>query len=259
MPELPDLEVFSKNLNKRFRGKTLERLEIVNQKKLKTSVKEFRKSLEGEQLKQVYREGKELRFEFTNKNKLGLHLMLHGDLKPFDAEADLKHTIFEFHFAGGGGLAVTDWQGMANISLNPEEKASPDALSEELNEAFLIARLSKTRTNIKNLLMDQKAIRGIGNAYADEILYAARIHPLSICKKIPPEAIKKLARSIKKVLREAVKEIERKEPDLISGEVRDFLPIHNHKSKQSPGGAPIRKTEVNKRVTYYTDEQELYR
>lgn len=80
----------------------------------------------------------------------------------------------------------------------------------------------KTRTNIKNLLLDQKVIRGIGNAYADEILWHARISPLSVCNKIPDEKIKAIAKSIKTVLHKAIKHICKSHPQIISGEVRDF-------------------------------------
>lgn len=259
MPELPDLEVFSKNLTKKFKGKTLEKLTITNKSKLKTPEKEFKQSLEGEKLKEVYREGKELRFAFANKNILGMHLMLNGNLYLLENEKSQKNQIIEFQFGNDDGFALTDWQGAANVTLNPEEKKSPDALSDDVDASFLEQKLSKTRTNIKNLLMDQKVIRGIGNAYADEILYDARLHPLSVCNKIPEKNVKALAKSIKTVLHDGIKQIEKKEPGLISGEVRDFLPIHNAKKKQSPGGYPIHKTEVNKRITYYTDEQELFK
>ncbi len=256
MPELPDLEVFSKNLTKRFGGKTLKKISIANKSKVKTPEKSFKK-LEGEKLKEVYREGKELRFLF-GKQTIGMHLMLNGNLYLLEDEKSQKNQIMQMVFTNDDGFALTDWQRAANITLNPEEKTAPDALSEEVNASLLKQKTSKSRTNIKNLLMDQKFIRGIGNAYADEILYNARIHPLSVCNKIPDARITVLAKSIKKVLLNAVKYIEKHHPDLISGEVRDFLPIHHHKKKKSPGGFPIKKTEVNKRITYYTDEQNLF-
>ncbi|MBD0332884.1 MAG: Fpg/Nei family DNA glycosylase [Chitinophagaceae bacterium] len=258
MPELPDLQVFSLNLNKRFAGRRLQELTIVNKSKLKVPEKEFKTSLEGQKLEKVYREGKELRFQFANGNILGLHLMLNGNLYLFERTNEHKNTIIELLFQEDKGLAMADWQGMAKATLNPQEKTSPDALSDEVNYKFLKERLARSRTSIKNLLMDQKVIRGIGNAYADEILWDARIHPLSVCNKIPDEKIKELAKSIKSVLHDAEKQILKKKPDLISGEVRDFLFIHNAKKKQSPTGGAIKKTEVNKRITYYTNEQQLF-
>ena len=206
-----------------------------------------------------YREGKELRFEFANRNILGLHLMLNGNMYLFEKRNEHKNSILELLFEDQKGLVMTDYQGMAAPTLNPEEKASPDALSAGLNFKFLKDQLSKTRATIKNLLLDQKVIRGIGNAYADEILWDAGISPFSVSNKIPDTKIKVLAKSIKKVLRRAEKEILKTHPNIISGEVRNFLNIHNSNKKLSPTGAPIEKKITAGRKTYYTNEQELFR
>ena len=77
--------------------------------------------------------------------------------------------------------------------------------------------------------------------------------------KYPDTKIKALAKSIKKVLHRAEKEILKTHPNIISGEVRDFLNIHNSKKKLSPTGAPIEKKITAGRKTYYTNEQELFR
>jgi formamidopyrimidine-DNA glycosylase len=107
--------------------------------------------------------------------------------------------------------------------------------------------------------MDQNKIRGIGNAYADEILWDANISPFSVCNKIPTKKVAALLQSIKRVLRQAEKQILKSHPDLISGEVRDFLVIHNAKKKESPSGSPILVKKVGARKTYYTEEQHLYK
>ena len=122
---------------------------------------------------------------------------------------------------------------------------------------FLKEKLSKKRTNIKTFLLDQKNIRGIGNAYADEILWEAGISPFSVCNKIPDAKIKELTKTIKSVLEDAIKQIKKTHPDIISGEVRDFLKIHNSKKEESPTGGKILNTTINSRITY-TEEQELF-
>lgn len=255
MPELPDLQVFAKNLSQHFAGKKLEHIKVVNSAKLKHSQAALKKALEGSKLSTVYRSGKELRFEFGNGEILGLHLMLNGELKLFDSKNDHKNTIVELLFSNNKGFAVTDWQGLANVKLNPTDKEGVDAL--EVDVKYL-EEVMQTRTVIKTLLMDQKKIRGIGNAYADEILYEAGISPFSKSNKIPPGKVKELAKAIRSVLHHAEKQILKKEPDLISGEVRDFLLIHNAKKKESPSGSAILTKMAGGRKTYYTDEQELY-
>jgi formamidopyrimidine-DNA glycosylase len=258
MPELPDLNVFARNLNKELAGKKVEEIEVKNKSKLKTPVSELKKEIEGSKLKKVYREGKELHYEFSNGNILGMHLMLHGGLEISNDKNDKKHTIVELHFEKDKILVLTDYQGVANISLNPEVKDAPDALSEDVDYKFLKEKLSKKKTTIKAFLLDQKNIRGIGNAYADEILWESKIHPESKCNKIPDDRIKVLSKDIKSVLKDAEKQILKISPDIISGEERSFLKIHNSKKKESPTGAKIHNKMVNSRITYYADEQELY-
>ncbi len=255
MPELPDLENFSKNLNKIFAGKKLQHIKIVNAKSIKDDSAELDKSLKGNTLTEVYRKGKELRFGFSNEKILGMHLMLHGNLQLFDSKNENKHTIAELYF-DGRGLALIDYQALASVKLNPEEKAGIDALSEDLNDEYLKKAL-QSKAKIKKRITDQDVIRGIGNAYADEILWQAKISPLSISNKIPDDKVKALAKAIKSVLKHAIEEIAKTHPDIITGEVRDFLQIHNSKKAKSPTGAVI-KVDRKGGITYYTDEQELY-
>jgi len=258
MPELPDLEVFSTNLQKKLQGKTVKEISVPAEKNLNVSVRELKKTLEGKKIKKVYREGKQLHIEFSSGDVLGLHLMLHGDLHLIEKKDKPKHLVVDLLFDDGTALALTDWQQNARPTLNPEPSPAPDALSEELNTSFLKKQFAKTRTAVKNFLLDQKRIRGIGNAYADEILWDAAISPFSASNKLPDEKIKQLARSIRKVLQDAEKKIRKSHPDIIAGEVRDFMVIHNPKKKTSPGGAKLQHKKIGARRTYYTDEQKLF-
>ena len=259
MPELPDLQVFASNLNRKLAGKKTKKLSLKNKRRLNVSEKKLKQAIEGSMLKKVYREGKELHFSFSNNVVLGLHLMLHGRLHLIEKMNEQKHTILEIFFENGQGLALADYQGAATPTLDPEEKTAPDALSKELNYDYLKNLLAKKRTNIKTFLLDQKIIRGIGNAYADEILWQVRISPLSVCNKIPPNKIKQLAKAIPTVLKNAEKQIRKINPDIISGEERSFLKIHNSQRKKSPTGGMIQHTKINSRITYYTDEQKLFK
>lgn len=259
MPELPDLQAFSHNLSKKLAGKKVKQIRVLYRKKLKTGEKELQGAIAGATLLSVYREGKELHFAFDNGNVVGLHLMLKGELHLFRDKNEKKYPIIELIFDDGTGLAMSDWQGQANATLNPEPREAPDAMSRVVNVRFLKAALGKSKAAIKKFLTDQQVIRGIGNTYADEILWDCGISPFSICNKIPDAAVKSLAKSIRSVMTRAEKKILKHHPDIISGEVRDFLPIHNPKKQQSPNGAEIRVDQTGGRKTYYTDEQKLYR
>jgi formamidopyrimidine-DNA glycosylase len=258
MPELPDLQVFSRNLTKALSGKKVKTISVPVSKKLNVSLKELRDTLEGQALTKVVREGKELHFEFKNGTVLGLHLMLRGQLYLFEKKNDHKYTIIELIFDDDTGLAMTDFQGQATPTLNPPSRDTLDALSEDVNFSFLKGKLQKSKAAVKNVLLDQHTIRGIGNAYADEILWDAGISPFSASSKIPDTQIRALAKSIKRVLKNAEKSIVKTHPDIISGEIRDFLMIHNSKKTHSPTGGKIEIKKTGARKTYYTEEQELF-
>jgi len=256
MPELPDLQVFSHNLTKLFKGKKLEKIEIKVAQKLNAPEKQVQDALEGSKLDKVVRVGKELQFEFDNNHVLATHLMLHGQLQQFDKTNNHKFTIVEMLFEGDKGIALTDFQKAATPTLDPEKVDTPDAL--DFDEKYLEDKLSKTKTPVKTVLMDQKVLRGIGNAYADEILYDAKLSPFSPSNKIPAANVKQLAKSIKKVLEEAEKQILKNTPDIISGEFRDFMLVHQPRKKQTPAGEMIHQKPLGSRKTYYTEEQELF-
>ena len=257
MPELPDIEVFTRNLKKMYGGKKLSKIKVVNTKNIKDSQKELSKALEGQKLKDVYRSGKEMRFQFSNGTILGLHLMLTGDLIPFEDKNERKSTKVEFYFEGGKNLALTDRFKNAFIKLDPQDKDGIDALDPKLNYSYLKKELNR-KAAIKNILLDQNVIRGIGNGYSDEILWQTRISPFSKANAIPDEKIKELAKNIKKVLKNATDKIFKNHPDLIHGEVRDFMEIHTKKKDKSPTGAKIKIADRGMLNTYYTDEQVLY-
>src|SRR3989337_4564753 len=259
MPELPDLQVFSHNLTKTFVGKTLKDISVPNSKKLNVPVSKLKEGIENQKLTSINRVGKELHFEFKNGNVLSLHLMLRGKLYQFDEENSQKYTIIELLFTDNSGLAMADFQGQATPTFNPEARETPDALSDELNYGYLKEQLGKSKAVIKNLLLDQHTIRGIGNAYADEILWDAGISPFSVSNKIPQDKVKELLKSIKGVLHKAEKSILKTHPEIISGEIRDFLQIHNSKKEHSPTGAPIEVKSAGARKTYYTKEQTLFK
>jgi len=254
MPELPDVELFAKNLDKVFAGSKLLKIKVVNGKKLPDTAQSLSKNLEGKKLKRIYRSGKELRFEFSDGTLVGLHLMLTGDMFIFDSKNDHHSTIIELYFEGGKNLALTDRMKNANIKLNPVDKEGVDAL--ELDFKYLKTLLNR-KTTIKNIMLDQDLIRGIGNGYSDEILWETRISPYSIASAIPDEKIRELVKAIPRVLKEATQKIDKAYPGKVNDEVKEFLKIHR-RTEKSPTGHQIQIDTKGSRKTYYTDEQVLY-
>ena len=258
MPELPDIAVFSKNLDAIFAGAKLVKLKVVNGQKLQDKPAALTKALQGKKLRRIYRSGKEMRFEFEKAPLLGLHLMLTGDIILFEKENSHHSTIVEFYFDNGRSFALTDRMKNANVRLDPIDKEGVDALSAELNFTYLKAAMNRKRP-IKKLLIDQDIIRGIGNSYSDEILWLTKISPYSVSKAIPDEKIKELVKAIKSILSKEIKQIDKNYPGKVNGEVKDFLKIHTKAKEKSPTGAKIIIDQSGMMKTYYTNEQELYK
>jgi formamidopyrimidine-DNA glycosylase len=256
MPEIPDLNIFQKNLSKGLTGKTLAKLTVLVPRRLKVPESELKEAFEGHQLVGISREGKELHFAFKNGHVLGLHLMLHGTMFWYDKENESKFTIAELLFSDGTGLAITDWQKAVILTLDPKPTKVPDAMA--MPAGYLKTALNKISHPIKTVLTEGKIVRGIGNAYVDEILYEAKISPFSIANKIPEEKIVVLTNAIETVLTNAENHIMRNFPDTITEKERDFLQVHRPKQKLTLAGEAIQIAEIHKRKTYYTENQELF-
>lgn len=256
MPELPDLTVFAENLHRWLRGKKVNAIQCGN-KRLLAEEEALRAAVSGMAVERVDRSGKEVAFTFSNKTRLLVHLMLAGRFVLTEEPDRLHDRMLTLQFEDGPSLVITDPKGLAKVALNPQPGAAPDAL--EVSAAYLREKAAaKPRTLMKAFLIDQAVLRGIGNAYADEILWVARISPKAAAGSIPGEVMDELVAAIRRVLTEAIEKIRTVHPDIIGGEIRDFLLIHNPQQAQSPTGHPIRKEKVASKTTYFTDEQMLY-
>ncbi|WP_114941449.1 DNA-formamidopyrimidine glycosylase family protein [Mucilaginibacter endophyticus] len=256
MPEIPDLNVFSSNLARRLVGKTLASIHIPITRQLKVSENVIQEALEDQSLTGINRIGKELHFLFGNGHVLSIHLMLHGTMYWYENENTNRFTIAELLFADGTGLAVTDWQKAVILTLDPKPNGAPDAM--DLPAGYLKAALFKLSRPIKTVLTDGKTVQGIGNAYVDEILYAAKISPFSKANKIPEAHIEVLTQAINNVLTDAENHIRGNFPDTITEKERDFLQVHRPKQSLTLNGEVILKSELDKRKTYYTESQQLF-
>lgn len=103
----------------------------------------------------------------------------------------------------------------ANVKLDPMDKEGMDALDKKLNYWYLKKKLLNRKAPIKNILMDHNVIRGIGNSYSDEILWATKISPFSLANVIPDEKIKELVKNIKAIFKREIIQIYKKYPGLI--------------------------------------------
>jgi len=260
VPELPDLEVFKTNIFSRLTSKRLVGLEVFNLNKVITPKATLLENLADRDLVRIDRIGKELFFDFGDNRTIAVHLMLNGEISIVaEKEVDaIKPKIFSLRFERET-IVFSDRGELCNIKYAPLASKTPDALDVSFTlDYFLKTARTKSRVNVKSFLIDQKVVRGIGNAYADEILWAARISPYSLVGKIPEDKLAVLYQAIGTVLRDAIDAIKRISPDIISGEERSFLKVHNRTIRKTESGYPIIIEKIASKITYYTKEQVAY-
>lgn len=261
MPELPDLTLYAKNLRAQVLDKSITTVDVYNQRKVNVPGAAFKQALQNAQITAINRDGKELFFSLSNGKTFAVHLMLSGrfTLLPYLDTHSVNAKIITVAFDGGEALVVSDRQGMCRVTLNPRPTGVPDAMSDKFTYVYFQRLIKlKPRLNIKAFLIDQQIVRGIGNAYVDEILYHADIAPQSITGKIPEEALQRLYASIEWVLTDALGQLERINPDAIAGEERSFLRVHHPKKKATDRGEEIVCAEVAGKRTYFVRSQQLY-
>ena len=260
MPELPDLEIFKDNIFSKLILKKLIDVKVFHPMKVNMPQQLLSEELVGRELLSINRIGKEMFFDFADSHVISVHLMLNGEtsiVSPSSVD-EIKFKILSLNFEQQT-VVFSDRGGLCTIKYRPIVNGVPDAFDQEFTlEYFLSKARKKALTNIKAFLIDQHIVKGIGNAYADEILWTARISPKVLVGRIPQERMADLYHAINPVLKEAIRSIKSICPDIISGEERSFLKVHNKNRKETETGFPIKVERIASKITYFTDEQIFY-
>jgi len=208
MPELPEVETIKNELTPHLVGHRITDVSlfwdgIVRQ----PSVEEFRAGIIGQKITGIERRGKYLIFGLTSGEALIIHLKMSGSLLLKPPE---RFTRAIFHLDGGTELFFRDPRKLGVMWLVGDKntiigKLGPEPLEAEFTPQLLAQRLSQHTAPIKALLCDQSVVAGIGNMYADEALFRARIHPLRSGKSLSGAEIERLYRAIRHVLSAAIK------------------------------------------------------
>ncbi|MGH6942955.1 MAG: Fpg/Nei family DNA glycosylase, partial [Geminicoccaceae bacterium] len=184
MPELPDVEIYKRHLDQTSLGRRIERVAVNDARILgKLAARTFAARLEGNRFEDTRRHGKHLLVRLARKGWLTLHFGMTGTLRFFEEEADdPKYDRVRFDFEDGH-LAYVNRRMLGRVGLADDAGAfiraqdlGPDALDPAFDRKALERALAGRRRDLKTLLMDQAVVAGIGNIYADEILFQARLH-----------------------------------------------------------------------------------
>lgn len=206
MPELPEVETIVRYLRSRLRGKRILGLEVTAVKVLRGagSVGEVRKKIINQKILDVERLGKNIILSLENKNYLLFHLMMTGQLL-WNPAGERKHDRLVLKLSGNNRLVFNDLRLFGKCQLVAAEKLllGPDALVVKFAEFKKL--LAGKKDAIKSLLMNQKILAGIGNIYADEILWYAGIKPTRKAVSLNTFELKRLYTAMGKVLRAAIR------------------------------------------------------
>ncbi|MHA1378925.1 MAG: Fpg/Nei family DNA glycosylase [Candidatus Helarchaeota archaeon] len=259
MPELPDLEIIKDFLDKKILHKRIRKAEVLNPIIIRSPSKsEFINNLEGKKIKKIERFGKFLLFRLDSSNTIVFNLMRTGKFEYLEKGKKLgKYCLIRIIFQDYCELRYMDSKKMGKIYLTDDlnsiptfSEQGPDILDVSL-EKFQ-DRIKRFRGQIKNVLINQKFVRGIGNAYVDEILFDAGIYPFRKRNSLNDEELKKIYESSNKVLTDAIAVLKTRIGRNIDKKIRNFLKIHNKGGEPCPNcGNRISQLTPNKRITSY--------
>jgi len=205
MPELPEIASRAAQMTELLAGKVIQEITVLQPKCLNIPAAEFQASLCGAKLGKTTCRGKWL-FTETDLGRLLLNLGMGGELLLVKPDRLPEKRRLVFHFTDGEALSVNFWWfGYAHFT-RPDElhrhemtaRLGPNALDVSMEDLAAAAKTQRTR--VKSYLLDQSKIAGIGNAYIHDILFLARLHPLTQLITLTPDQISGLHAAIRKGL-----------------------------------------------------------
>lgn len=215
MPELPEVEGVRQTLQNLIIGKEIGRVWATYPSIVKAPkpFEQFADALEGEVFEEILRKGKFLILQ-TGHYAIVSHLRMEGRYILAEASAPYsKHTHIFFTFTDGSELRYADVRKFGTMHLTPKDayiktkalaKLGPDVIDDAFDEKYLYEQVKKSQRTMKNLLLDQEIVAGLGNIYVDEVLFRTGIHPTRIGAKITKQEGRRIVKEAKIVLNRAI-------------------------------------------------------
>jgi formamidopyrimidine-DNA glycosylase len=256
LPELPEVETVVRSIAPYVKGRTIRHVELFSRRVTRGDFAATIAGLTGKLIQKVRRHGKQIFFELDH-GVLFVHLGMTGKLL-FNSEPG-KYARAILHL-DEGTLIYDDVRQFGRVEFFPEmpaalKKVGPDALTVSFPEFF--ERLHKRAGYIKPLLLNQTFIGGVGNIYADEALFAARIHPRAVPSRLSKKRAKELYDDLMEILNAAILQRGSSISDYVDadGERGSYQQHHNVYGKGGEPcprcGTPIRRIVLGQRGTHY--------
>lgn len=224
MPELPEVELISRSLHTIVKGRTIASAELLRQRLAPDiSFDDFAANLAAKTINFVHRRGKHILIDLTDDKTLIVHLRMSGRFSLLQAEAkNPKFTHAVFHLESGERLVFDDQRhfGLMKVVATGDlhearelKKLAPEPFSAEFSVPYLTQAVKSSKRSLKEFLLDQTKVCGLGNIYAAEAMFAAGLNPAKRTDKLSKISISRLHASIVAVLNEAVSHAGTREVD----------------------------------------------
>ncbi len=264
MPELPEVETVARDLRGRIVGATITDATVLWERTLREGTPEaFADGLAGRRVEAVGRRGKQLVVDLSGDAFLTIHLKMTGQLfvVPQGGPPD-PYVRVVFELEDGREIRFRDVRKFGRIGLygadtaDPFEKTGPEPLSDAFTVAAFRRRLRARKGRLKPLLLDQTFVAGVGNIYADEALWAAKLHPLRTARTLRPPDERRLWAHLRRILAEAVIRRGSSIDDYTApdgdGEMQEHLAVYQRTDEPCLRcGRPIRRIVVGGRATHF--------
>lgn len=208
------METVRQTLRKRILNKKIKNVNVLYERMIESDINEFKKNLIGLSFNDILRRGKWLIFEIGDYY-LCSHLRMEGKyfIKEHDEEIN-KHEHIIFEFEDGTDLRYHDTRKFGRMNLVLKDKLETvegvhkqgiEPIDDKLSKEYLCDKFKKSKLPMKTLLLDQTIISGLGNIYADEVLFGAKINPLKLGCEITLEDCERIIKSSREIITEAIK------------------------------------------------------
>ena len=269
MPEFPEVRTFINNLKHQgLLNATITQINFIDAKVLKnTSIKIFKNKLIGQKIIDIDQIGKLIIIHLDKDTYLTVHLRMEGKLFYIDSNlTNPKYCMVEI-ICGQKKLIYLDFRkfGTFNLYLSKKDlvnsleikKLGLQPFDKQLTANYLSKKISLFHKAIKTVLLDQSIIAGIGNIYADEILFACHIHPLTNANKLSLSQCQNIIKYCQKIMHLAIKNSGTTISSYAfapnhAGNFQKYLKVHNRQNKPCLScHTKIKKIKVNGRGTYF--------
>ena len=262
MPELPEVQTVLDTLRLKIQGLKILKIDVLYAPIIEGDLRRFKKKLINQTFNDFKRRGKYLLFEMDDCTLVS-HLRMEGKYFIVDDKTPIsKHDHIIFHLSNKQQLRYNDVRKFGRMSIIDKDDEYLDfnnlgvePFSKQFNVRYCLDYTKDKKIAIKQLLLDQHFIAGIGNIYADEILYAIGIHPSSLANKLSNDDYSNLVKETRRILKKAIKAggttIRSYTSSLgVTGRFQMNLKVHTMK-KCPKCHSDIVKTRVATRGTYY--------